>query len=606
MSDLTDKEREEFKDIRHRAERLQQTYGERDGILEEMRKMYHMEWNDQPSAGWVKPTMSTTAYDALTGAVRLMTSTSPYFNVKYDEADETLKTISGKLEKAAASMWAGSGRVSGRPVHYEMVLSSLWAGEIVGTVTRTADLVDATRGMSKKRYLRQAEQAQRETPYLYQIHNPSQCYTEYTMLGPSAVLRRAESTWADVLSLYGKAAEDAAGSTTRKPDDRVTVWDWTDYDWRAVWLDNGSEPVRFDPLGLDFLPIVSQITDGSFLFDEPHQQRTPFLYGLLRSNIWRRENLMLTIIYSMIHGIGSNPQLVYETDNPEDDRVVIDRQVPGGIVNILKGNKLSPLMEKVIDPSQLQGLATAQQIAESTTIPRVALGAPPSGNLAFSTVSTLIQSGRLPLMGTKQQAAHAAAEMVRRSLLWLKASAAGEGQLVDMGNGFARAQRSTDEMYDGTGQRIDVDPSLIPDRLPITCVLDVDLPTDKLQLANAATALAQHKLVSRRHIRENVLGVGQSEAMDREIMQEQLLGVMGDLQVQRLSAQAQMQLQQMAAQLQQAQGAATAQSMVNGIPETQPAGPAEVAPQSGAYPPGGVGAAAGGPLAGPLPPRGAQ
>lgn len=620
MSDLDSAKREAFDDIRNRAEKLRTSYSERDGLLEQMRQMYHMEWDDIPSEPWIKPTMSTTAYDALTGAVRLMTSTEPQFNVRFDEADEELRQASSAIEAAARSMWSGSGRVTGRPVHYEMILSSLWAGEIVGTVTRTADLVDATRGMrSSRRYARQAEQAQRETPYLFQIHNPVTCYTEYTMLGPSAVLRRAETTWGDVLGIYGRAAEEAAGSSRRKSDDRVTVWDWTDYDWRAVWVDQMSEPVMFTEMGLDFLPVISQVTDGSFLWDRPEQQRTPFLYGLLRSGIWRRENLMLTVVYSMIHGLGSNPQLVYETDNPEDDKIFIDRQIPGGVVNIRKGNRLAPLTEKVIDPAQMQGLQMAQQIAESTTIPRVALGAPPSGNLAFSTVSTLIQSGRLPLMGTKQQAAHAASEMVRRALLWLKASAEEPGRLIDMGNGAARAERATDEMYDGHGQRIDIDPALIPDRLPLTCILDVDLPTDKLQLANAANTLAQTKLASRRHIRENVLGIGQSDAMDREITQEMLMGVVTDLYAQKMSAKAQMELSAMAAQLQQAQAAGSAQSMVQGIPETGPRPAPEVGPGGGAIPPGGgaippgggaippggVGVQGGGPLAGPLPPRNA-
>lgn len=597
MSELNDQQRDDLRDIQERSEKLRETYGERDRMLEEMRKMYHMEWDDQPGADWIKETMSPSAYDTLTGAVRLMTSTEPKFNVSYDESDADLKAMSTEIEAAASTMWAGSGRVWGRPIHYEMILSSLWAAEIIGSVSRTADLVTATQGMSKRRYRRQAEEAVRQTPYLFQISNPLEAYTEYSMLGPSAVLRRSETTWGDVLSIYGKAAEEQDDSR-RKSDSRVTLYDWTDYDYHAAWVDGSTEPLLFEVQDLPFMPIVSTVTDGSFLFNEPHQNRTPFLYGLWKSNLWRRENLMLTVIYSLVHGVGSWPLLVHETQDPDNDKLQINRGDAGRFVSIERGDKLFQLIERVIDPSQMQGLATAQQYNEGTTIPRVALGAPPSGNLAFSAISTLIQSGRLPLMGTKQSAAYTAAEMVRRGLLWLKYAAQNPGQVVDLGNGMGEVQRSEDELYTGKGRRIQLDPLQIPDRLPINCVLEVSLPSDKLQQVNAANGAVQNGLTSKRWARENVLGEGQNDAMEREIIGEQFTQAAAQLYLQRMSAQAQASMQQM----QQAQGAASAQSMVNGIPESRPPMPAEISSSQGAYPPGGV--QPGAPMAGPLPPRG--
>lgn len=579
---LTDDKRKDWEDIQSRTERLIATYNERDTVLEDMRQMLHMEWKDDPSRGQThyKSTMSPMGYDSLVGAARLLTSTEPKFNVPHDEANAELRAIAEPVEKAAASMWSGSGRVLGRPVHYEMVLSSLMSAEIVGTISRTADLVDATAGMSKGRYQRQARQAQRETPYLFQIHNAAHCYTEYTMLGPSAVVRKSETTWGDALAVYGRAAEDADLKADRPTDERVTLYDWTCYDYRAVWMSGCSDPIIFEEHGLDFLPVVSVVTDGSFLWSEPHRQRLPFLYGLLKSKIWQRQNLMLTVIYSMIYGLGSNPQLVRETKNPGESPLIIDRTIPGGVVDIEQGEKLYPLIEKIIDPAQMQGMSLADQIAEGTTIPRVALGAAPSGSMAFSTISLLTQSGRLPLMGTKQNAAHAAAEMVRRALLWMRAGGAAE------------------DLYDARGSKIGLDPHDIPDRLPLECVLEVDLPSDKLQLVNAANGAVGQGLTSRRWARENVLGEGQSDAMEKEIMQERMTQTLFEQYVQGLTAKQQMALQQM----QQAQQAAAAQSMANGIPEARTGQLAEISSSQGVYPPGGV--QPGSPLAGPLPPRG--
>jgi hypothetical protein len=580
---LTDEQRADFRDIQERAENLRETYGERDKVLEETRKMMHLEWTDRPDDPNIKETLSTTPFDVIQGGVRLMTSTDPEFNINYDEADTDLRAIASDIESMGSAMWSGSGRVFGRPVHHEMFTSSLWAGEIVGTVSRTAEVVAATTGMTSRKYLRQAEQALRETPYLFKIHNPYECYTEYSALGASAVLRRSETNWGEVYGMYGAAAEDVAFGVDHKSHEHVTVYDWTDWDYRAVWISGASEPLIFEAQTLDFMPIVSAVSDGSFLFSEPHLQRTPILYGLYKSGMWRRENLMLSVIYTLAYGVGSSPQLVHETTDPDNAKLQIRRDVAGGVISIEKGDRLTQLLERVIDPSQMQGLATAQQYSEGTTIPRVALGAPPSGNLAFSAISLMVQSGRLPLMGPKEAASYVAAELVRRALLWTKRTA---------------ADGIPDEFYNRKGRKIQLDPSRIPDRLPLECVMEVSLPADKLQQVNAANGLADRGAASMRWIREKVLGIGNNEAMEREIAQEKFTERAIALYLDRMSAQAQASMQQM----QQAQGAASAQSMVNGIPDTRPPMPAEISSSQGAYPPGGV--QPGAPMAGPLPPRG--
>lgn len=592
MSELTPEQRKAFDDILHRAGRLVSLYNTRDEMLIDMERMIHMEWTEKPREKHMKPTLSTSAHDALKGAVRLMTTTAPAFNVNYAEADAEEKQLSGKLEKAAQCMWSGSGRVWGNPLQYDLVYSSLWGSEVVASVSRTSDLVAAMQGMQSSRYLRQAEAALRETPYLYQVHSPLTCYTEYTSLGVSAVLRRSETTWADVLATYGQAAEDCDTGGNRQADERVTMYDWQCYDYRAVWMSGSSDPVWFISNDLPFLPIVSQITDGSRMWIEPEKQREPFLYGLWKSDIWKRENLMLTVIYTMLHGIGSNPQLLHKTPGGES-QLTIDRTIPGGVVTIDLDEELGPLVEKVIDPSQMQGLSIAQAIAEGTTIPKVALGAPPSGNMAFSTVSTLIQSGRLPLTGTKQNVANAAAELVRRSLMWMK----------HVG--------STDGLY-SAGKVVELRADEIPERIPLTCVLDVDLPSDKLQLANAANGMVDRGLASRRYVREGVLGIGQSDAMDKEIAMERMVETALGVSVEKLKAIGMAQIQAKVQAMMAGGGPQNAMTPEVGQstggqgmpPQGAPmqARP-QVQPQDGAYPPGGAGVQGGGPLAGPLPPR---
>ena len=130
---------------------------------------------------------------------------------------------------------------------------------------------------------------------------------------------------------------------------------------------------------------MAQITDGSFMFDydKPELQRIPLLYSLLKSGLWYRENLSLTTIFSLIYALGSAPLTVRRTNNKEDP-VVVDRSVPGGMINIGQDEQLNPFVEKIIDPSLTASLDIARQIGNESTIQPQALGAPPQGSMTLS------------------------------------------------------------------------------------------------------------------------------------------------------------------------------------------------------------------------------
>jgi len=575
-----------FQEIRNRAERLKALYGKRDEMAEEFRRMYHMEWKERPEADWIKPTMSPTAYNTITGAVRLMVSTDPQFNVSTTNGDDVARTKADRMEAAAGVIWSGSSEIAGRPLHYEMVLSSLLNAEVIGYQTRTADLLEYAQATGRRGLINRATEAASVTPYLLQAYNPAYCYTERDMLGVSAVMRCELVPWADLVAMYGQGALDAMG--TNRTDQTVTVYEWYDWEYRCVWTDGSADPILMVETG-DVFPVVSAITDGSLLWKEPHRQRTPFLYALAQSKIWQRENLALTVIYSLMHGIGSNPLLVHETDDADD--LVIDRTIPGGVLKIHKGDRIGPLSEKILDPSQLQGWQMAQGISEASTIPSVALGAAPSGSMAFSAISLLSQTGRLPLIGTRNGVGGVAAQLMKRALRSMKLNNDGR-------------------MYSArSGLEIALAPDDIPDRVPMECVLEVSLPQDKLQMANAAVTLKREKMAPLSWIQENVLGIGQTGKVQKQMMSDQLLEFMVEEFMRQTRGKNDASLQQALAnmqQMQQAQMQGGADAMAAGIENQVPQGgplPQELNSSSGVYPPGGV--QPGAPLAGPLPARGA-
>jgi hypothetical protein len=420
----------------------------------------------------------------------------------------------------------------------------------------------------------------KQTPYLFTIYNPITCYPDFDGFGLRALLRRAETTWGDVLAQWGTHAEAAMGGMTRQPHERVTVNDWYDWQYRVVWMD-GAAPIWAGEHGLSFMPVVDQITEGTSLFVEPERQRFPLLYPVLKSGLWRRENLSLTVIYSLIHALGSNPLLLYETDDPDNVQLRIDRTVPGGLLPIRKGERVGSLMEKIVDPSQWQGLDTAQRLNEESTISKMTLGSAPVSDLPFSAISLLSQSGRLPLVSVKQMTGQAISNLVMAALDWWRDDAGGV------------------RFYNRNRQVIDLTPDEIPERIALMTSLEPDVPTDKLQLANIAERLVQSGMASKRWARENILQIGQSGAMDKEILFEQMDTFSLQRALQRLTAQDQQELQQAAAQAQQQQHMGQQMAAMESQLDQggQPSG------NESAYLNGAVGPGA--PLSGPLPPNGA-
>src|SRR3990167_910446 len=563
---MADFDRGDFDDIRETCTRLKGIYSGRDTLYEELRRMVHMEWSEQPTGDWIKSPMSPSAYNALIGAVRLMVSTEPQINVPFDEAQTQAKQASGKIEQACKAMWAGSGRIAQRPVHYEVVFSALMFAEICASVTRTADLLKHAEGTQNPALMRRMERVAQTTPYMFTCYNPATCYGDFDLYGLRGMLRRTATRWGEVLATWGDLAEAALGK-------------------RAGALK---------------------------VFDLPERQRFPLLYAMHKSELWKRENLGLTVIYSLIHALGSNPLLVQETDDVEAPTTV-DRSVPGGILKVPKGERPSGLLEKVVDPEQYKGLDLAARLNEESTIPKMALGAPPQQVMAFSAISLLVQSGRLPLTATKQLGGEAIANLLIAALAWYKADPPEGGKFYDYGK----------------GSYLELSPGDIPERLALRVNLEPDLPTDKLQLAQVGQALVRDKLASRRWVRENILSTGQSEAMDKEIWTEERVSFEIQRIFQQLSAQDQLKIQQ-AAQAMQAQASGAVEQMAGpmheqmmaaqGSPPTQgpggpPQGESEIAPAGAAggnaggggqevspYPPGGVGE--GRPMTGPMPPRG--
>lgn len=517
-------------------------------MQEEMDLMINMEWTHKPTDPTLKITTSPEARNQYLGAMRLLTASEPIVSVPHDKNDPVSVENSEQIEKMCKAVLYQSGRINQKPVHYELVGSLLRYGQFHLALTDTEDLLKLQKKRGKtasKAAITRYERIARSTPFLFQPLDPKCGNAEFDSFGLRAYYRETEMTYAQIKAMFGELEQLKDKSNT----DIVTYKDYWDLDVHFAWVDNISEPLvgrenngRHD---LPCIPIIVQGAEGFLLQDDPEHQYQPLLYGAWKGDLWDRQNLELTAMYTNLFAVASNAMFVHERSEP-DSQIEIDFGNVGGIVHLNPGDKLTPLQRDVLNKDMLYGLDVANKLFEESTIYKTALGHGGNTNLGFSSISLLTQSGRLPLAA------------YQRCGGW------GIGSALELMVDMIKDKNSLrTALYDGG--TLNIDPKELPDNLVIDVQLDAELPQDKLQQANIASMLKQQGLASDEWIRENILNVGQSKDMTKKVIEERFVEQMvqehftkameNDIrrQVQAEMQQAQMQQQAQAQQMQQVQ-----------------------------------------------------
>lgn len=529
-----------FGQAQDHASQLVSQFGARDTDFETYEAQYLLDWVDKPKIDGVKVTISPDSRNAVLGATRLMTSTDPQFRVPDDyEMDDDQ---ADRIESAVTRMWSVAGRIAQSPIHYDAVLSGFLYGEIHIAISSTASILELVKGAgASKSGIARAEKVASMTPYLFEVWNPKAGYPEFDALGLSAYYRKVSVNVSDVRGRYGSSADMAISG--RKSSDKVILSIFYDLDNYAVWLDG--VPIIAEPHELPIIPVAVTITEGSRMFDNPEQQRQPMLYAASKSGLWDRENLSLTVLYTNMFNIGVNPTFIHTTPQGKPEKqLIFDTSIPGGVIDLEYGESLLPMATKgIIDPSFSAGLDIAERKLMESTLYRQALGEPLQGSPAFSTVSLLSQSGRLPLIRVQKLAGWGIGNAVEIALYWWKDSK---------------------PKVDGYEMKV----ADIPDNPRMEVKLDVDLPQDKLQMANIAQMLTSgaNPLVSNEWVLREFFNVEQAQQMSEDILTEQASIGMAKQYIG-------MRLQQMAMQQQQQTQQAGPQPGPGMPPGSMPAGP---------------------------------
>lgn len=476
----------------------------RDKVAMEMENLYLLNWKEAAAVRRKikgrKITLHPGPRNAIVGYVRLLASTDPQFTIPRNVLDMDKVQHADMLEKAALHIWNASGLIRNDPTHYDILRSAAIYGEIQASVIDTADYLAKVSENGTDAEIYQAEQMEAMTPFTYDVTNPRKGYPVWSTYGLTQYYSKRKKRNQNLLTEYGQDAKDAFGTNLR-PYDWTVEHSWWDLKYHIVWMEGHEMPVVFHEHGLKEIPIICTLVEGSRLFDDPSDQRNPFLYTYYKSGLWNRANLALTVMYSNIFQLGANPLFVFEQAQA-DQKFYIDSSVPGGAIIVPPQAKWYPVQSKgVIDPSIKVGYDISLGLEEESTMYKQTMGQPLGPTSAYAMVSLLSQSGRLPLVLAQKKAQWAIGELVRMSFMKMK-----------------RSSRSFDT--ESLGQTIKVTPDIIPENLQVECKLDIAQPQDALQNANVAAILDEKGLASKVWIQENILGIGQTKEMNKDILSE--------------------------------------------------------------------------------------
>ncbi len=534
-----------FTEAKYHGNDLMKSESRLHSMQRSMDEMIQMEWKGKPTGKGTENVKFTTSPDArneFLGAVRLLTAVDPIIKVPYDVNNAVAKAEADNIERICKAVWYHSGRNLQKPVHYELVNSLLRYGVFHLAIVDTEDLyIEAEKNnkmlskAAKFRYKRLSE----STPFLFQPLDPKCGAAEFDSLGLCAYYRETKMTASEIRSIFG----DLPQIQNYSPSDFITYKDYWDLDVHFAWIDDIPEPI----IGLEDngvhnlprIPIVVQGAEGSLISPEAEYKYQPLLYGLWKGELWDRMNLELTALFTNLYNVAANAMFVHER-GIEDSAITVDFDNVGGIVHLQPGDKLYPLQRDVFNKDALVGMDILDRLTQESTLYKQVFGREVPERTAFSTVALLSQSGRLPLVAAQRAGGWGIGTAFETMFSLIKDKQKIRTALIN-------------------SRKINIDPAELPDDLIIDVTLDADLPQDKLQQANVAGMLKQYGLASNSWIRENILNIGQSGDMDKEIIEEQFVNKMvGEYLTNQMqneimqNIQAQAQAQQQAQQEQQA------------------------------------------------------
>lgn len=518
---------EGWNDAQTIAKELYTNLGSKRTEMKDYEDAYFMDWDKEGGSAedkTIKVTISPDLRDKVRGATRLITATSPSWELPKKSNAAKGDEKSNRIEKAANLMWTRSNSIQGAKVERDAAFCGFLYDEIIIQIVATQDILtqmedglkNAKTKDQKKRWegeVKHAKEVVAKTPYLYETVSPTSAEIVRGRTGIEYFYVTLEKRVDEIEAEWGYRASRLLGD--KKAYDKMIleqVWDRT---FRYVWVQGIDRPIYAEPHGLAKIPVATSIPEGSprLFSDKVARQREPLLYGAIKSNLWKRTNMIWTATMTNAAAL-LNAQFVLNQATIED-KVRPDHSTVGGIITVPPGAQLKPLVKELVNPEAMGLLREARGVIDQTTIYNQALGQNLEGSDNYSLVSLVAQAGRLPIVGVREGLSTALNNAMQITFACLK-------------------EKGSVKMHDRTQETLELQADDIPDMLEFDVKVDVDLPQDKVAMGGVAASLVESGLASKQFARLNFLNMNNSEEEQQQIWKERAGDAMEEMELRKV------------------------------------------------------------------------
>ena len=470
---------EQISEIKSRAKTLETTYGERGKLFERFRKMFQMENMERPKdqnvdkGDWAL-TPSPTTRNEVTGMKRLLDTAE--LQVKVLEGRQTSQ-YSDTIEYALKRILeiSGEGREA-RPESDAMLSAVLYGPVVLGAEAFKDSL--AVKDIPDYKRMHLEKQAKR-SPFIIRAINPEESFIERDEGFITMHVWKYQLRGSKIKSRWGVEA-----SATRD----YIIYDVFTPEHHVIWADGIAKELFADSHPLKCVPIASGIAGGTELFHKPEDRINSFLTAKAKADLDKRENMVLTAFFTQIKRRGLLGSMYWI--DPENAPDTININYENGVM-WAKG-RVTSVNDKIIDPIIMQAKQLLDELSGESTIRSQTLGENING-ATFSALAMLSSAGKLPMVDSQRALSAAFRDLFLHILYRIKTEVI-ENSLIQ--------------------------PDQIPDDLDIEVLFEPKLPQDNLRNAQVASALGDK--VSTEWIHTNLLQIGDTPAMEKQIAKEQI------------------------------------------------------------------------------------
>jgi hypothetical protein len=449
-------------------------------------QMYKSGWDLPPEVRqlpWIMKVINSDPYDAIQTGVRIISTLPPTIKFQPLSSGPEAEEYAGEVEKVCKWQLKSANRRRSRSVEYEVGRQALlYDMSAVRTIDLQYEIQERKMiGANTKR----AEEALSKGRFMVVPYDARNVHPIWSDVGLEAVLvvqhRRAQA----VIDEWGGKALQHQGlvNVAKEPHegDWVTYYDYTSFDRRVVWCDQGrtfTVPARgvkaqwvIDD-GKNPLPFLNwSIKGGSELEWDGMHKFQPLLYPIYATGAWDIKNIVQTLGVSEVIAHTGSPKFVEE--GPNSTQSDVNYMTPERIAKMSQGNTLRSLPAPSLDNALQNVEAMLSSQIDKATVARILQGGELPAGVAYASLNLITQTAIGVLTPAKDLAQKVLAGIFENMLEWS----------MFTGEPLYGYETKGEE----AGRELVIEPKYLdPAGIYIDVVLTPDSPTDKAQKVNTA------------------------------------------------------------------------------------------------------------------------